>query len=169
MNVHGVVVENAGRSADSQKGETPEVNPGVLIRRAQQLATAVWLQLTGGEMTAQQFAVLRVAHEMPGSDQTMICSRAYFDRSTGFELIARLARKGLLERVRDTVDSRRMLIYLSAEGERIFQRLTSRHDEVSLRLLEGLDDVEELELLRLLRKMVEHGEKRLAADKFFLS
>lgn len=147
-------------------GETSSQIPGMLVRRAQQIATAIWLQRAGSELTAHQYAVLRVIHETPGLDQTSMCARAYFDRSTGADIVVRLAKNGLLVRVPDVGgDSRRKLLYLTEEGVRAYERLANVHAAVSDELLSGLDEGERPEFMRLLQKLVEGGERRVAAGR----
>jgi DNA-binding MarR family transcriptional regulator len=137
--------------------------PGVLVRRAQQLATVIWQQETGLEVTVHQYAVLRVVRETPGLDQKMVCARAYFDRSTGADIIARLAKNGLLARVRDQADSRRNLLYLTGEGLRVYERLARAHSTVSERLLSGLASDERPQFMQLLEKLVDVGEATVGA------
>ena len=57
--------------------------PGHLIRRAHQLAVAVFMEETAGfDVTPVQFAILNALIDDPGEDQVTLAGRVAFDAAT---------------------------------------------------------------------------------------
>jgi DNA-binding MarR family transcriptional regulator len=96
--------------------ETTPAHVGHLIRLAQQIHTRMWNANVSADVTSPQFQLLSVLEATPDIDQRTATELARLDRSTGAELIERLARRGLLERRRDTEDRRRYLLSLTPSG-----------------------------------------------------
>ncbi len=95
--------------------------PGHLLRRAQQVHTALFAEDLGRGLTGPQFAAMLVLTADAGLSQRDVGAAAGLDRSTTADLVARLERTGRLERTRDPADGRRRLLGLTPAG----------HDEVS--------------------------------------
>ncbi|MCZ9339106.1 MarR family transcriptional regulator, partial [Streptomyces sp. TRM76130] len=76
--------------------------------------------------TSPQFAVLNALVAEPGLDQRTVGERVGLDRSTIAEVISRLSRRGLIDKVRDPQDGRRALLRPTDEGTRTHRRLTVR-------------------------------------------
>ncbi|MES2943517.1 MAG: MarR family transcriptional regulator [Pseudomonadota bacterium] len=94
--------------------------PGHLIRRAQQLAVAIFMEETAGfDATPVQFAILNALIDDPGEDQITLSGRVAFDPATFGSVIGRLEAKGWVRREADPRDKRRKLLWISAEGEKI--------------------------------------------------
>src|SRR5690242_11695178 len=69
--------------------------PGHLIRRAHQLAVAVFMEETAEfGVTPVQFAILNVLIEDPGEDQVTLAGKVAFDAATFGSVIGRLEAKG---------------------------------------------------------------------------
>lgn len=96
---------------------------GHLIRLAQQVHTRMWSSDVSQEVTSPQYQLLSVLETSPDIDQRTATELARLDRSTGAELIERLARHGLIERRRDVVDRRRYLLHLTDEGAALVGKL----------------------------------------------
>lgn len=96
---------------------------GHLIRRAQQVHSRLWTSEVSVEVTSPQFLLLDVLSNAPDIDQRSATEAASLDRSTGAELIARLASRGLIERHRDERDRRRFLVQLSPHGAELVEQL----------------------------------------------
>ena len=94
--------------------------PGYLIRRAQQLAVAIFMEETAGfDVTPVQFAILNALMDDPGEDQITLSSRVAFDQATFGSVIARLEDKGWVQRQADPADKRRKLLWITDEGEKV--------------------------------------------------
>ncbi len=111
--------------------------PGHLIRRSQQVHTALWTQEFDGEVTGPQYALLS-ALTTTSIDQRSAGQIASLDKSTAADVVARLERNGWLARERDTVDRRRYILSLTAPARTALRHITPRVAEVQRRLLEPL-------------------------------
>ncbi|PKW25499.1 MarR family winged helix-turn-helix transcriptional regulator [Phycicoccus duodecadis] len=106
-------VPGAGHGPDA-----PWRIPGHLLRRAQQVHTAIFAEMLGGALTGPQYAVLHVLDGRPGVDQGELGARTGLDRSTTADVGARLERRGWVTRERDPDDARRRRLSLTGEGRR---------------------------------------------------
>ena len=76
-----------------------EQAPGHLIRRAHQIAVAVFAEEVGAHaVTPVQFAILNALMQRPGVDQVTLAQRVAFDAATIGSVIGRLEKKGWLRR-----------------------------------------------------------------------
>ncbi|MFJ3891815.1 MULTISPECIES: MarR family winged helix-turn-helix transcriptional regulator [unclassified Streptomyces] len=110
-------------------------HPGHLARRLQQAHYLLWNTMVSEETTSPQFAVLNALVDEPGLDQRTVGERVGLDRSTIAEVISRLSRRGLLDKVRDAQDGRRFLLRLTGDGVRVHRKLvvrTARMNQVFL-------------------------------------
>lgn len=138
--------------------------PGHLIRRAHQIATAVFADEAAAHgITAVQFAILNVLMTEPGIDQVTLAGHVVFDVATIGSVIARLERKGWLRRGTDVQDRRRKLLWLTPEGEQVVLMLKSGVEAVQHRILEPLAPEERTQLVALLAKLVTNRAHNQAA------
>ena len=73
--------------------------PGHLIRRAQQIAVAIFMEECAGfDLTPVQYAVLVAIRENPGIDATRLSALIAFDRSTLGVVLERLEVRRLVKR-----------------------------------------------------------------------
>ncbi|GAA3734487.1 MarR family winged helix-turn-helix transcriptional regulator [Streptomyces tremellae] len=134
-------------------------HPGHLARRLQQAHTLLWSTLVSEETTSPQFAVLNALTEKPDIDQRTLGEEVRLDRSTVADVVARLARRGLVERVRDPLDGRRNVLRATAEGARVHRRLVARTEAMNRVFLAPLDEHERETLLRLIGRVAEAAER----------
>ena len=73
--------------------------------------------------------------------------------------LQRLEKTGLIERVADPVDGRRMLVQLTKAGVKLVDKLAALHLENERRMLEGLSEREREQLERLLEKLLVSFER----------
>jgi DNA-binding MarR family transcriptional regulator len=131
------------------------VAPGHLIRRAQQLAVAIFVEETAGfDVTPVQFAILNALIDDPGEDQVTLASHVAFDPATFGSVIGRLEAKGWVKRLADPHDKRRKLLWISGEGEQIAQKMKRAVAKAQLRIMEPLQPDERVQLAGLLEKLV---------------
>jgi DNA-binding MarR family transcriptional regulator len=112
--------------------------PGHLIRRAQQIHTAIWADLLNGQITGPQYAVMHVVSRWPGINQTQLGELAALDRSSTADIVARLVRRGWLHRDRHADDGRVRVLYASDLAARELAHIHPRVAAVQERLLEPL-------------------------------
>ncbi|MGW3254335.1 MarR family winged helix-turn-helix transcriptional regulator [Streptomyces fungicidicus] len=133
-------------------------HPGHLARRLQQAHHLLWNTMVSEETTSPQFAVLNALVAEPGMDQRTVGERVGLDRSTVAEVIGRLIRRGLLDKVRDPGDGRRFLLRLTGDGERTHRRLTVRTARMNQVLLAPLDPGEQAVFIDLIRRVADAAE-----------
>ncbi|QLH21647.1 MarR family winged helix-turn-helix transcriptional regulator [Streptomyces sp. Rer75] len=134
-------------------------HPGHLARRLQQAHSLLWGAMVSEETTSPQFAVLNALIEKPDIDQRTLSEHVHLDRSTIADVVARLGRRGLLERVRDPRDGRRNVLKLTDEGERLHRKLVTRTARMNRVFLAPLDEDERELLLRLIGRVADAAEE----------
>jgi DNA-binding MarR family transcriptional regulator len=112
--------------------------PGYLIRRSQTVHNALWAELVPGDLTGPQYAVLSALAVFPGSDQQRVAMRASLDKTSAADVVARLVRKGWIERRRDRADGRRYLLSLTQAASLALSSITPRVSAVQDALLAPL-------------------------------
>ena len=129
--------------------------PGHLIRRAHQLAVAVFMEETGDhDVTPVQFAILNALMDDPGEDQVTLAGKVAFDAATFGSVIGRLEAKGWVRREADAGDRRRKLLWVTAGGEQAALSMKRAVGKAQKRILGPLEAGEREELVRLLGKLV---------------
>jgi DNA-binding MarR family transcriptional regulator len=104
----------------------------------------------------QHFLVLSALAERGAASQAALGRRLSIDRSDMHALLADLERDGLVARVRDEHDRRRMLVDLTPAGSRALKRLDKRIEAAQEALVAPLSASDRRELHRLLTQLVEH-------------
>jgi DNA-binding MarR family transcriptional regulator len=129
--------------------------PGHLIRRAHQLAVAIFMEETDGfDMTPVQFAILNALIDDPGEDQVTLAAKVAFDAATFGSVIGRLEAKGLVRREPDSKDRRRKLLWVTPQGERAAAQAKRAVGKAQARILGPLQAAERQQLVALLGKLV---------------
>lgn len=134
-------------------------HPGHLARRLQQAHHLLWTTVVSEEITSPQFGVLNTLVAEPGLDQRTVGERVGLDRSTIAEVVGRLIRRGLLDKVRDPEDGRRFLLRLTDEGTRTHRRLTVRTARMNQIFLAPLSPEEQTQFLSLMRRVSDAAEQ----------
>lgn len=80
------------------------------------------------------------------------------DRSTIAEVISRLSRRGLLDKVRDPQDGRRFLLRLTDEGTRTHRKLTVRTARMNQVFLAPLSAEEQTVFFDLIQRVSDAAE-----------
>ena len=108
----------------------------------------------------QHFLVLSALAERGAASQAALGRRLLIDRSDMHALLGDLERDGLVARVRDEQDRRRMLVDLTPAGARALKRLDKRIEAAQEALVAPLSAADRRELQRLLTALVEHHSGR---------
>ncbi len=129
--------------------------PGHLVRRAHQLAVAIFMEETGDfDVTPVQFAILNALIDDPGEDQVTLAGRVAFDAATSGSVIGRLEAKGWVRREADPTDKRRKLLWVTPEGEQVALRMKRAVARAQARIVAPLDAAERTQFVQLLGKLV---------------
>ena len=129
--------------------------PGHLVRRAQQIAVALFMvELAKEDVTPVQFAILNAVMDTPGIDQVSLASRVAFDAATSGSVIGRLEAKTWIRREPDSVDRRRKLLWLTPQGAQATLQMKAAVHRVQEKILQPLSLEEGKQLVHLLDKLV---------------
>jgi DNA-binding MarR family transcriptional regulator len=129
--------------------------PGHLIRRAHQVAVAIFMEEMGDfDTTPVQFAILNALIDDPGEDQVTLAGKVAFDAATFGSVIGRLESKGGVRREPDAGDRRRKLLWVTPEGEQAALRMKRAVARAQTRILGPLGAAERRQLVQLLGKLV---------------
>lgn len=134
-------------------------HPGHLLRRALQVMNLLWDQEVSHTITSPQFAALNALYREPTIDQATLGQRISLDRSTAADVVSRLSSRGLIRSERDARDRRRKVISLTPKGLHALRQLIPRTHGMTGRLVGGLTQGEQAELLRLLTAIVTMNER----------
>ncbi|MGM9944765.1 MAG: MarR family winged helix-turn-helix transcriptional regulator [Lysinibacillus sp.] len=109
--------------------------------------------LSNYTITPPQFVALQWLHE--SGDMTIgdLSNKMYLAFSTTTDLVDRMEKNELVQRVRDEQDRRVVRIHLLPEGERIIQEVIEKRQNYLRELLQDFEVDEAQELLKLLKKL----------------
>jgi MarR family transcriptional regulator, lower aerobic nicotinate degradation pathway regulator len=130
--------------------------PGFMIRRAHQIAVAVFLEETReGRVTPTQYGVLVILERRPGIDQNTLARLLGLDRSTTGLVVRKLAERGLIARATGASDQRRRELKLTRAGVTLLRRVSTDARRAQQRLLSPLPVSERARFLELLARVTE--------------
>ena len=130
--------------------------PGHLIRRAQQIAVALFMEECAElDLTPVQYAALVAVHEHPGIDATRLSALIAFDRSTLGNVLERLEARKLVQRYASPEDKRVKLLRLSPAGIAMLARASTPVMRAQQRILAPLKPSDRDRLIVLLEQLVE--------------
>lgn len=133
--------------------------PGHLIRRAHQVAVAIFMEETGAfDVTPVQFAILNALIQDPGEDQVTLAGKVAFDAATFGSVIGRLEAKGWVRREPDALDRRRKLLWITPAGKQAAAQMKRAVTRVQGRIVGPLAPAEREQLIWLLDKLVSAHE-----------
>lgn len=133
--------------------------PGHLIRRAHQLAWAVFMDETKGlGITQIQYAALVAIADHPGIDATRLSELISFDRATIGNVVGRLEARRLVRRNSDAQDRRAKRIFVTRRGRQTIKRVARVAPRIGPRILARLKPADRRRLVQLLRQLVDMAE-----------
>jgi DNA-binding MarR family transcriptional regulator len=129
--------------------------PGHLIRRAQQIAVAIFAEhLADADITPVQFAILNALRDTPEIDQVSLAKRVAFDPATSGSVIGRLVAKGWLSRQPHATDRRRKLLVITPQGVQALANMQASVAQVQAQILSPLSPDEQKLFVDLLGRLV---------------
>jgi DNA-binding MarR family transcriptional regulator len=132
-----------------------QTQPGHLIRRAQQIAVAIFIEeCTALDLTPVQYAALVAIQENEGIDATRLSAQIAFDRSTLGNVLERLETRGFVERYPSPDDKRIKLLKLTSQGRAVTRRAEAAVRRTQERILAPLAPKDRRVLLELLTQLV---------------
>jgi DNA-binding MarR family transcriptional regulator len=139
--------------------------PGHLIRRAHQAATAAFAAATADlDLTPVQFSALLAIKDNPDIDATRVSEMIWFDRTTIGHVLGRLEAKKLITRRDGTIDKRTKLIRLTLKGESIIRDVSQRIEQITETILKPFNVSERTTLLKLLAKFASQPDGQVVEE-----
>jgi MarR family transcriptional regulator, lower aerobic nicotinate degradation pathway regulator len=151
-----------GSDADSHLLEMP----GHLIRRLQQIASALFLeQAKAFDFTPVQYAALFAIKNNPGLDQTTLCNIIALDRSTIGDVVGRLEKRGLIRRANGAADRRTKMLHITAAGNRMIRDIDFAVAETQRLILAPLKPSQRASFMQMLKHLVHLNNERSRAPQ----
>lgn len=131
------------------------VAPGHLMRRAQQIAAAIFFdEMQDFGLTPIQFAALVAIQDCPGIDQSTLVNLIAIDRSTVGNMLRRIEEKRLISRVTPKHNQRIKQLFIAPEGQRVLRESRAAMSRVHERILAPLKSQDRTNLMANLAKLV---------------
>ena len=89
-------------------------------------------------MTALQYTALTVLERHPDLSSAQLARNSFVTAQTMTDMVRALEERGLVERHRDAMDRRRLVLALTSDGRRLLGRYRSRVAALEERMLHGL-------------------------------
>ena len=135
--------------------------PGHLIRRAQQIAVAIFFkEFEGWEVTPIQYAALIAIRERPGMDQRTLVNYIAIDRSTVGSMSKGLEERKLIYRVTPKEYQRIKQLFIKPAGERLLDDTRDIIARAQDRILAPLDDENQAVFMELLTRLCHVAARR---------
>jgi DNA-binding MarR family transcriptional regulator len=130
--------------------------PGYLLRRLHQIHYALFFEECAGfDITPVQYGLLTTLSLNPDLDQNSLGRELGIDRTNVADVLARLARRGLLTRHRSKEDKRMVLARLTPSGQRITAEMYDAMERAQNRLLQPLPPGERQAFIGTLLRLIE--------------
>jgi len=127
-----------------------------LLHRSGQRADEVFsLSIGNSDITPRQYEVLSVVATKDGASQTDIVNATGIDRSTTADLVARLVKKGWLQRRRAKDDARAYAVRITAAGKKAMKIGQGACLEADEKVLAGLSPAQRTKLIKALGAIVQ--------------
>jgi len=111
----------------------------------------------GHDITVEQWLLLVNLRNRNGQFQQQLADSTYKDKTTVARIVDGLERKGLVERIQDTIDRRQKRIRLTPDAKKLLAKLKPLALEVQVQVLDDIT-VKELESCsRVLLKIYENA------------
>jgi len=132
-------VKGPKRGTDAKRSFSLESSPAHLLHRAQQRAADVTAQaLRAHGLTTRQYAVLLVLSEANEMAQSTLVQATGIDRSTLADMLARMAKRGLVTSERTESDQRANLVRMTPQGSGALEAVAPKVADAEERMLESL-------------------------------
>ena len=130
--------------------------PGFLVRRMHQIHVGLFAEeCKNFDITPIQFAILTVLYGGRALDQITLSTAVGIDRTSGADVIKRLVRRGLVERIPSTEDRRAKLVHITGDGQALVRRMQPRMERAQERLISPLSPAERAMFNELIGKIIQ--------------
>ena len=156
------MLSNLSSSFESVVSEIPDSSyvfseqVGHLLRKAYQRHMAIFQQNVGdSQLTAVQFVTLCAIRDHGPSSLTELVKATAADQATIRGIVERLKARDLITLEPDPQDRRKVVVGLSADGDRLVQQTVPCAARISELTMSNLNPAEQVAVLFLLRKMID--------------
>jgi DNA-binding MarR family transcriptional regulator len=134
--------------------------PGFLLRRAHQVAVAIFAEEVGAiALTPPQHNVLSAVHAHPGSHQTEVSRLVGYDRATVGAVLAGLEARELIRRAGSAADRRLKTLKLTRRGKQLLVASNAAMERINERIVAPLAPRERKTFINLLAKVAASADK----------
>lgn len=142
-----------------------ENRPGVLIRRVQQIHTALFAEETGPQrITPIMYSVLTALRQGGPMDQTRLAQTVAIDKTNLADVLERLRERGLVTRRVPPTDRRVRLATLTAAGRALLDTMDAPVSRAHARTIEALEPDEQALFVAFLQRIVTASEGQPEQD-----
>lgn len=124
-----------------------------LLHRVEQLAQDRFAQLVGDVITLRQFTVLAAIEASPGLKQSDLVRATSIDRSTLADLLARMEKRGWVDRTTSLLDARAQSVHLSDSGRSVLSGTSKHARAADAAILDALPRTKRKTFLNILAKL----------------
>lgn len=150
--------------AEDWRDQPVQGRPGFLIRRVQQVHTALFAEETGPErITPIMYSVLSALGQDGPMDQTRLARTVAIDKTNLADLLERLRERGLVTRRVPRADRRVRLAALTEAGKALLDRMDEPVARAHARTIAALDADEQALFLEFMQRIVSENEDDEAA------
>jgi DNA-binding MarR family transcriptional regulator len=107
------------------------------------------------DITPIQFAILTVLYSGRALDQITLSTAVGIDRTSGADVIKRLYRRGLVERIPSTEDRRAKLVHITGDGQALVRRMQPHMERAQERLISPLSPAEQAMFNEMIGKIIQ--------------
>lgn len=145
--------------AQAWRREPVDQRPGFLIRRVQQVHTALFTAETGPErITPMMYSVLAALDQNGAMDQTRLSKTVAIDKTNLADLLERLRERGLVTRRVPRADRRVRLAALTPAGRALVGEMDAPVARAHARTIAALDADEQALFVSFLQRIVAAAE-----------
>jgi DNA-binding MarR family transcriptional regulator len=140
-------------------GGAESLSIGYLTRYAHRaFVKALADELEPHGILSAQWSVLRILWDIEGLTQVELAERMRVEKASLTGVLEGMERRGLILRVRNEDDRRKINITLTAQGRRLKSQLLPHAIKINRKATRGMSGSETLELRRLLAKLIQNIE-----------
>lgn len=111
-------------------------------------------ELSAHDVTTSQWSALRVLWERDGLSQVELAQRMMVEKASLTSVLEAMANAGLITRVRNSKDRRKVNIFLTAAGRRLREDVLPLGEEINKRAVRGLSAAEVKQIRKLLTQVM---------------
>jgi DNA-binding MarR family transcriptional regulator len=132
--------------------------PGFLIRRLHQIHLSLFAdECSTFDVTPVQYSILTAVAAQPGLEQAALAQEVGIDRATLANVVARLARRGLVRRLQGRQDRRLKHVLPTAACQRLLAQMEEPARRAHERTIDALKPRERDSFLKSLAHLVSSG------------